>query len=111
MTYTQFISTMNHMYNNYGAEYVVSKVEDWWSDNYKGYSIGILEYCCCECKSEIPTAYSQYLEYKEPERVFTESMNVMVDVLGADVLENYWDKAIPVFKKHNVCITEVGNAI
>lgn len=43
MTYTQFVSTMNHLYMSKGPK---GLVDYWFNSVYTGYCIGLLEYCC-----------------------------------------------------------------
>lgn len=44
MTYTQFVSTMNHLYMSKGPKYLVDSVDYWFNLEYTGYCIGLLEY-------------------------------------------------------------------
>ena len=111
MTYTQFVSTMNHAYMVYGPDYIIESVDDWFDCNYKGYSIGLLEYCCRVSKKEVPENYRHFTKYVESHYVLTDSMKVMCDMMGSSYLNVYINKSIPEFIKHKVCITEVGNAI
>lgn len=39
MTYTQFVSTMNHLYMSKGPKYLVDSVDYWFNLEYTGYCI------------------------------------------------------------------------
>lgn len=111
MTYTQFVSTMNHLYVSKGADYLIETVNDWFNRSYLGYSIGLLEYCCNKADRELPADYRAFDTYEEDDYVLTESMQIMCDTIGHQYLQKYIDMSIPEFIKHKVCITEVGNAV
>lgn len=102
MTYTQFVSTMNHLYTSKGPKYLVDSVDYWFNLE----CIGLLEYSCNVLGISIPSKYEQYTSY-----VLTESMKIMCETMGESYLHNYIERSIPEFIRHKVCITEVGNAV
>lgn len=59
MTYTQFVSTMNHLYMSKGPKYLVDSVE----------YIGLLEYSCNVLGISIPSKYEQYTSYVDEDYV------------------------------------------
>ena len=111
MTYTQFVSTMNHLYMSKGPKYLVDSVDYWFNLEYTGYCIGLLEYSCNVLGISIPSKYVQYTSYVEKDYVLTESMEIMCETMGESYLHNYIERSMPEFIRHKVCITEVGNAV
>lgn len=116
MTYTQFVSTMNHMYVEKGPSYIVEHAREWCDTSFitreeLAYSAGLIEYCCGISGLEFPLGFERLSRYRLSYRRYPEAVKEMGKILGKGYLEECWSNAIPEFKKHNVCVMEVGNAV
>lgn len=115
MTYTAYVSTMNHMVANEGYEYVVTHHTKWLqpeklSKEFLAYSIGLIEYCCTKSGLEFPDELRAYIDIKLDAVLYPESI-LMVEKYRKGYAQRCMQYAIPEFLKHNVVVMEVGNAV
>lgn len=116
MTYTQFVSTMNHIVASKGYVYVVENWRDWFTpdtltDECVAYGMGLIEYCCNKMGMIVPRSLALYRNIKLPTIKCPESVEIMINMLGEHLREDYYNRGIPEFMEHNVLVMEVGNAI
>lgn len=116
VTYTQFVSTMNHLIAGYGCTYVLETVDSWFkpedfTTEAMAYAVGLIEYCCEKAEKSFPEHLAVYKDFTAPERVYPKSIEMLTEIRGESYKDECWQSAIECFKKHNVCVMEVGNAI
>lgn len=115
MTYTQFVSTMNHIIASKGYVYVVATWRDWFTpetltEECIAYGIGLIEYCCHRMGLTVPLNVAMYSSVKLPTIKYPESVEIMVSMVGEHYREECLKKAIKEFMTHNVMVVEVGDA-
>lgn len=116
MMYTDFVSTLNHKINKVGYAAMVSNVDVWftpelWSNEMTAYAAGLLEYCCHKAGVKYPEAYEGWKDFRLPTMYYPEHVRIMQRVIGDEYVRQYEEACIDIFKRHNVCVMEVGNAI
>lgn len=116
MTYTDFVSTLNHRVARVGYRAMVEEARLWftpdiWSKEMLAYSVGLLEYCCEQANIEYPVEYAEYKEFKLSEMKYPKHVEVMRTCMGDDYVKRFEENCIDVFKRHNVCVMEVGNVV
>ena len=92
-----------------GAEYLAQHPGRWFkpeTDEQLAYSLGLMEYV----RGELPPCLQKYKSFKLPELKVPSGVETMVKNTPLK-LEFFMLRAIPVFLKYNVLVTEVGNAI
>lgn len=115
MTYTAYVSTMNHMVANEGYEYVVAHRTEWLqpeelSKEFLAYSIGLIEYCCTKSGMEFPEELKTYRDIRLDEILYPDAI-LRVEKYRKGYAQKCKQKAIPEFLKHNIVVMEVGNAV
>lgn len=115
MTYTQYVSTLNHMVANKGYRYMAENTGEWLdvnqcSEEHLAYAIGLVEYCCNLSEIEYPPNLESYRDIKLDTRLYPESVKVISHYVKG-YAEESWDKGIPEFARHNILVLEVGNAV
>lgn len=116
MTYTQFVSTMNHIVASKGYVYVVDNWRLWFTpekltEECIAYGIGLIEYCCNKMGMIVPESLVLYRRVKLSSLKCPDSVEIMVGMLGESYREECCKKAIKEFMEHNILVMEVGNAV
>ena len=117
MTYTSYVSELNHRIAKYGLEWVISEADTWFAPETLDaekleYSIGLMEYAANALNIQFPERFVKYQGNKLPYRKFPSSIELMGKTVGKWYMDYYWNSvAIPEFAEHNICVIEVGSAI
>ncbi|MCM1440879.1 MAG: hypothetical protein NC131_17015 [Roseburia sp.] len=116
MTYTDFVSTLNHRVKRVGFASMVDDARLWFtpevlSKEMLAYAVGFMEYCCDKAGKAFPEEFESFKDFKLHEMKYPKHVEVMRKCLGDDYVKKYEDNCIETFKRHNVCAMEVGNVV
>lgn len=117
MTYTGYVSELNHKISKYGLSWIIDSVELWFNPDELNiemleYSVALLEYVAETLGRPFPEKYKEYQGNKLPYKKYSSSVVALASVVGEWYFSKIWNEsALEVFKKHNLCVTEVGSAI
>lgn len=116
MTYTDFVSTLNHRVKRVGYRGMLEDISIWFnpemfSSDMIAYAVGLIEYCSEKSGLPVPEQYVKWLKYSLPNPKYPRHAEVMRECIGNSYIEEFEKGCIEAFKKHNVFVMEVGNVV